>query len=183
MTIEIDFEILKDTQMSADDYLYLYIVYRKGFNYLSSLNLKPNLEQLQRSGFIKLGESPDQHEIQQAFIDLFTSDFDQMFAELVGLYPVKVETSTGIRVLHAIDPEAKSNRRTKTLYSKVVNQKKATHNHIMTCLKKQLLVQKDNLGYLQNLTTWVSQHTWEQYENLSEDDTRATTRPRITRSL
>lgn len=29
MKIEIEFDILRDTKMSADDYTYLYIVYKK----------------------------------------------------------------------------------------------------------------------------------------------------------
>ena len=76
MKIEIDFEMLKETKMSSDDFTYLFIIYRKGFNYLNSLNLKPNLEELERKGYIKIGESPDNHVIRQEFIDLFVSDFD-----------------------------------------------------------------------------------------------------------
>lgn len=48
MKINIDFEILTQTQMSADDFTYLFIIYRKGFNHLNNLNLKPNLEELQK---------------------------------------------------------------------------------------------------------------------------------------
>ena len=47
MKIEIEFDILKETKMSADDFTYLYIVYRKGFTLLNDLNLKPDLEKLQ----------------------------------------------------------------------------------------------------------------------------------------
>ena len=31
MNIEIDFEVLCQTEMSADDFVYLYIIYRKGY--------------------------------------------------------------------------------------------------------------------------------------------------------
>ena len=84
MKIELDFEILKETGMSADDYTYLYIVYRKGFNYLSTLNLKPNLTELQHKGYIKIGDSLGNHVIRQEFIDLFVSDFDAIL--LVGVF-------------------------------------------------------------------------------------------------
>ena len=90
MNIEIDFEVLRQTEMSADDFVYLYIIYRKGYNYLNDLNLKPNLDELQNKGYIKLGDTSDQHEIKQNFIDLFSSSFDQMFAELINKYPMKV---------------------------------------------------------------------------------------------
>ena len=110
MKVEIDFDVLKETKMSPDDFIYLYIIYRKGFNYLQQLNLKPNVEQLQSDGYVKLGETPENHTIRQNFIDLFVSDFDQMFAELVGTYPMKVNSpGRGIRILHAKDPDAKAN--------------------------------------------------------------------------
>ena len=183
MKIDIDFEILQETGMSADDFLYLYILHKENYNYLSNLNLKPNLDQLQNAGYIKLGETPDQHCIRQEFIDLFSSDFDQMFAELIATYPMKVTTSNrGVRVLHAKDPDAKANLKCKLRYKKVIGDKLYKHKHIIKCLNNQLKIERDNLGYLQNLETWINNHTWEKYENLDEYDTREIT-TRITRSL
>lgn len=184
MKVEIDFDVLKETKMSPDDFIYLYIIYRKGFNYLQQLNLKPNVEQLQSDGYVKLGETPENHTIRQNFIDLFVSDFDQMFAELVGTYPMKVNSpGRGIRILHAKDPDAKANDKCRNRYKKIINNKPYKHKHIMRCLNIQLKVERENLGFLQNLETWINNHTWEKYENLDENDTKDTTRPRITRSL
>ena len=184
MKVEIDFEILEATNMSADDFLYLYIIYRKGFNYLTQLNLKPNVEQLQVDGYIKLGEQPENHTIEQNFIELFVSNFDQMFAELLDAYPMKVDSpGRGIRILHAKDPNTKANEKSKNRYNKIINNKPYKHKHIMKCLQIQLKVDSDSLGFLQNLETWINNHTWEKYENLDENDTKDTTRPRITRSL
>ena len=184
MKVEIDFDILRETKMSADDFIFLYIIYRKGFNYLQQLNLKPNVEQLQTDRYIKLGQTPEHHTIRQDFIDLFVSDFDQMFAELVSTYPMKVDSpGRGIRILHAKDPDAKANDKCRNRYKKIINNKPYKHKHIMKCLNMQLKVERDNLGFLQNLETGINNHTWEKYENLDENDTKDTTRPRITRSL
>ena len=90
MMIEIDFEVLKSTKMSADDYIFLYIIYRKGFNYLNILNLKPNIDDLVQNGYLEKGESVENHRVTQEFINLFVSNFDQMFIELVNKYPWKV---------------------------------------------------------------------------------------------
>ena len=183
MNVNIDFEILKQTKMSADDFLYLYLLYRKEYEYIPNLNLKPNLDRLQTDGYIKLGETFDQHFIRQEFIDLFSSDFDQMFAELIGTYPIKVTTSNrGIRVLHAKDPNATTNLKCKLRYKKIVGGKLYKHKHIMKCLDNQLRIERDNLQYLQNLETWINNHTWEKYENLDENDT-GEIKSRITRSL
>ena len=106
MKVDIDFEMLQATQMSADDFLYLYIIYRKGFNYLDNLNLRP----------------------------------------------------------------------------KIVDNKPYKHKHIMKCLDNQLALERNKLGFLQNLETWINNYTWEKYENLNKDDTKDNT-TRITRSL
>jgi hypothetical protein len=183
MNVDIDFEVLEQTGMSADDYLYLYVIYKESYAYLNNLNLKPNLEKLQEDGYIKLGETPDQHFIRQEFIDLFSSNFDQMFAELIGNYPMKVMTTDrGVRVLHAKDPDSKANAKSKAKYKKIVGDKLYKHKHIMKCLDVQLTIERHNLAYMQNLETWINNHTWEKYENLDENDTRQETN-RITRSL
>ena len=188
MEMKIDFNVLKETGMSPDDYVYLYIIYRKGFTYLDSLNLKPNLVELQHKGYVKLGESPVNHTVRQEFIDLFISDFDAMFSELVATYPFKVMSpKRGVRVLHAIDPDAKSNKKAKDKYKRVVNDNAHKHRYIMKCLDKQLVVEKHNLGYLQNLEVWINNHTWEKYEDLNEqiqtENGEKGQRPRITRTL
>ena len=52
----------------------------------------------------------------------------------------------------------------------------------MKCLDTQLTMERNNLAYMQNLETWINNHTWEKYENLDENDTKQQTN-RITRSL
>ena len=48
----------------------------------------------------------------------------------------------------------------------------------------QLEVEKDSLGYMQNLETWLNNHTWEKYEDINYDDTKSTEETqRITRQL
>ena len=155
------------------------------FNYLNNLNLKPNLDKLEKDGYIKIGETPDTHVIRQEFIDLFISDFDSMFAELVSTYPMKVNSSSrGVRVLHAKDPDAMANKKAKIRYKKIVDNKLYKHKYIMNCLDKQLKIERNNLEYLQNLETWINNHTWEKYENLDENAIQKDSiQPRITRSL
>ena len=150
---------------------------------MTTLNLKPNLDELQTKGYVKLGETTDQHVVRQEFIDLFSNDFDQMFAELVGTYPMKVNSFRGgVRILHAKDPDAKANEKARNKYRKIIGTKAYKHKHIISCLNKQLAVERENLGFLQNLEVWINNHTWEKYENLEENDTKENT-TRITRSL
>lgn len=182
MHIEIDINLLLENDISADDYLALYALYRKGYKILGKLNLSPNWEDLQSKGFVKLGETVEEHIVRQQFIDLFSSDFDQMFVELLGKYPMKVQTRSGVRVLHAADPSAKANKRAKDRYRKVVGNKRFIHDKIMKLLDVQLKVERDRLEYLQNLEVWINNHTWEKYTNI--DSANGTeSENRITRKL
>ena len=105
---------------------------------------------------------------------------------LLYLIPDDVDEITtsnrGIRVLHAKDPDAKANLKCKLKYKKIVGDKLYKHKSIIKCLNNQLKIERDNLGYLQNLETWINNHTWEKYENINENDGRKTNK-RITRSL
>ena len=182
LEINIDIELLVENGISADDYLSLYCIYRKAFITLESLTLSPNWESLQNKSFVKLGGSPEQHVVRQEFIDLFSSDFDQMFNELLLVYPMKVTTkSGGVRILHASDPNCRANKRAKDRYRKVVVNKKHVHKKIMKLLAIQLQVDRDKLEFLQNLEVWINNHTWEKYANL--EDNGGNDKERITRRL
>ena len=44
MNVEIDFEVLEQTGMSADDYLYLYVIYKESYTYLNNLKEDKEIE-------------------------------------------------------------------------------------------------------------------------------------------
>lgn len=182
MQIEIDINLLLENDISADDYLALYALYRKGYKILGRLKLAPNWDSLQDKGFVKLGESIEEHIVRQKFIDLFSSDFDQMFVELLGRYPMKVQSKSGVRILHAADPNAKANKRAKDRYRKVVGNKRFIHDKIMKLLDVQLKVERGRLEYLQNLEVWINNHTWEKYTNIDSANA-GESETRITRKL
>jgi len=181
MQVQIDVNLLVENGISADDFLALYAIYRKGFKTLDKLKLNPNWDDLQSKGYVKLGESVEKHIIRQEFIDLFSSDFDQMFAELISTYPMKVSTNRGYRILHAADPNCKSNQKAKAKYSRIVGTKKFVHEKIMKLLKVQLRVERGKLEYMQQLEVWLNNHTWEKYINM--DENAGQSENRITRRL
>ena len=181
MQVQIDVNLLVENSISADDFLALYAIYRKGFKTLDKLKLNPNWDDLQSKGYVKLGDSVEKHIIRQEFIDLFSSDFDQMFAELISTYPMKVSTNRGYRILHAADPNCKSNQKAKAKYSRIVGTKKFVHDKIIKLLKVQLKVERDRLEYMQGLEVWLNNHTWEKYINIDENAEQSENR--ITRRL
>ena len=181
MQVQIDVNLLVENGISADDFLALYAIYRKGFKTLDKLKLNPNWDDLQSKGYVKLGDSVEKHIIRQEFIDLFSSDFDQMFAELISTYPMKVSTNRGYRILHAADPNCKSNQKAKAKYSRIVGTKKFVHDKIIKLLKVQLRVERGKLEYMQQLEVWLNNHTWEKYINM--DENAGQSENRITRRI
>jgi hypothetical protein len=188
MKIEIDLNLIKEINMSPDDFCALYLIWRKGYGYFQNVSLNPNWERLQQEGWVVCNTegitSVLNYQITEQFTDIFSCNFDSMFAELVATYPMKVASPTrGVRILHAKDPGSKSNLKSKKKYRKIVNNKKHKHKEIMLLLQKQLLIDKDNLGYLQNLETWINNHTWEKYEEIDINDATTTEQKRTTRLL
>jgi len=183
MTIELDLNLLKDTGLSADEYTALYLLYRKGYGYFDKLNLNFDWIILQTKGYVELdNENILNYSVTDKFTDLFSTSFDSMFSELISSYPMKVETKTGVRILHAANPDAKSNLKAKNRYRKIVGKKAHIHKRIILLLNKQLLIDRENLAYLQNLETWINNHTWEKYEDIDYNDNKQKPQ-RITRSL
>jgi len=178
MTIEIDLDLLKTTNLTPNEFIGLYLTLRKGYSYLDELTLDIDWTKLESKGYIDC----DNSEITDKFKKLFSNNFDVMFADLISTYPNRVHTSTSTRVLCAADPKAKTNLKAYKRYKTVVGNKLHVHNRIIKLLKVQLKIEEDNLGYMQNLETWINNHTWEKYENLNENDGKQSTK-RITRSL
>lgn len=174
MKIELDLRLLEETGLTIEEYSALYLVFRKGYNYLESMALSPNWEVLQEKGYVKLGTTVGDHVIRQEFVDLFSSDFENMFVQLLTKYPMKVNTDNGVRILRASSPDAKANLKSRNRYKKLVGNKPHVHRHILACLDKQLLLERDNLAYMQNLETWINNHTWEKYEDIDLNDARKT---------
>ena len=185
MKIEIDLALIEEHRLSPDDFVFIYTIWRKAFGYIGSIPLRIKAERLETDGWIIMDDENDHTKfiVTDKFLDLYRSDFDKMFDELVELYPFKVMSpGRGARVLRAKDPNAASNRKAKLRYRKLVANKPHKHKFIIKCLQTQLEHEKDNLGYMQNLETWINNHTWEKYEDINPTNTNEDVK-RITRKL
>ena len=184
MLVEINTEVLKKFGISADDFLYLYLLHAKANHVGKELDLKPNLQDLQTKGLIKLGDKPSEHIVRHEFLTIVEDDFDRMWSELVSHFPLKVMGASGLRMLRARDANAKTNQKAKRAYERYAGTDKTKHDHVMRCLKNELVHRKltSSLGYMQQLQTWVNNHTWEKYDTI--DNEKATRKSsRITRKL
>ena len=85
MKLEVDLKLLSESKLTPDDYVFLYVIWRKGFNYIDSVSFRIKATRLQDDGWIILNDDRDHTKfvVQQKFKDLFVSDVDKMFEELV----------------------------------------------------------------------------------------------------
>tara|TARA_R110001592_G_scaffold151745_1_gene378532 strand:+ start:603 stop:1157 length:555 start_codon:yes stop_codon:yes gene_type:complete len=184
MILEINTETLEKFGITADDFLYLYLLYSECYDLIEKLELKPNTNSLQTKGLIKLGEETQDHIIRQKFLDLFQTSFDQLWSELLSHFPIRVYNNGNTRVLRAKDAHAKANNKAKEKYKKILNGSKMLHDRIIKNLQSELVIRKssDSLGWMQMLPTWINNYTWEKYEDIEHEGSPEEKR-RITRKL
>lgn len=179
MNVEISTESLTNLCITADEYLYLYLLHHKAYDILATLSLNVDTETLQTKGYLKLGQEASAHTVREPFYSHLESPFSQMWSELLAHFPLKV----GSRVLRARDANAKANEKARTRYEKYLGGNAGKHKEVIKALLTELDMRRrdDSLKFMQQLTTWVNNHTWEKYIGL--DDEPTDTPSRITRQL
>ena len=91
-----------------------------------------------------------------------------MWTELLTYFPLRV----GSRVLRAKDSNAKANEKPRIRYEKYLNGNIGKHKEVIKALKTELDMRRhhNSLQFMQQLTTWVNQHTWEKYIGIDLSD-------------
>lgn len=182
MNIEISIKSLKNFGISADEFVYLKLLQACRHDVLSDLKLVVDLEDLQTKGYLKLGETVENHVVRSKFTNPSEVPFDAMWSELLSHFPLKVYVKGSVRVLRTKDPDAISNKDSKKKYKKYVKGDINRHRAVIEGLQNELDIRRkgDQMGYMQMLSTWINQCTWEKYLDLNDpkDNER-----RITRQL
>jgi hypothetical protein len=185
MVIEINLDKLSELSLSPDEFVYLTLLSRGAVDSLQ-LKLNINFEELQTNGWVKLGEE-GKAILRDKFVSSTVDNFTRMWHDLLSRYPIKVSSGNGIRLLRAKDPSSKANEKAKQKYQKIVKTDVIKHNFIMQCLERELDIRRraNSLGYMQMLETWLNNHSWEKYSDLSDTTSKQsdTESGRITRQL
>jgi len=184
MIVEISTQTLKEFGISANDYLYLYLLHSNAHDDLVDLTFKVDLEELQTKGFLKLGETAKDHIVRAQFFRASLTPFDQMWSELLSHFPLKViDPKSGVRLLRSKDPNAATNAQARKKYKKYVSSNPDKHKVVIKALQTELKIRRegDTMHFMQMLSTWVNQCTWEKYIGI--DDTNEQPKGRITRQL
>jgi hypothetical protein len=183
MVIEINLDSLEEMGLTPNEFVFLTMINQGADETDLVKKLDIDLELLQTNGWIKVWEGKTV--IRDKFTGKTSSDFDRMWHDLLSRYPLKVNANGGVRPLRAKDPDSKANEKSKARYQKVVKSDIIKHNYIMQCLERELAIRRrsNSLGFMQMLDTWINNHSWEKYSDLSESDSKSTEGGRITRQL
>lgn len=83
--MDLNIRLISENNLSPDEYVYLYIVYKNAQNLLDKVKLKYDPTDLQLRGWV------NENTVTEKFLDLFVSDVDAMFAELISIYLIELQ--------------------------------------------------------------------------------------------
>lgn len=165
MTIQLDLELLKSVGLSIAEFSALILIHKNQSVYIFEVCDEVDFDKLQEDGWLRIiGDDIESWAARGKFTDLVEDKIGKAWYELCSHMPFKVPGPSGPRALRAKDADAKSNDKAKKMYLSIVKNNKPLHDKIIKCVDIQ--VRTTDIGYLQNLETWIRQRTWEKYEDL-----------------
>ena len=155
--MNLDLTLLEEAGLRPDEFVYLECQrLRKDFS-----TLDVEAKSLEQRGYIKITDS--EIVLRKKYLELVEIDEDRSWREFCNTYPFKVLSSSGYRILHTQDPDASSNFKLKKKYLGIIKNKPTLHRKIVKATEIMLSRERRNLGYLQNLQTYINNYGWEKY--------------------
>lgn len=96
---------------------------------------------------------------------------DSSFWELFNMYPIKVPAKNGgYRTLRAGSESAKDTEVCIKRYTKAIKSREM-HDFVLECLELELAMRRksDSMQFMQELSVWLNQRTWEKYAPMLEE--------------
>lgn len=176
-SVTINLKSWKSTNLSIQEYVFLKLLVEKGYTFAdNTIKLtEAELSKLQLEGYIEVIDTPEAvlslptQKSTKLFIEA-DNKFEKYFEELYKAYPRKVvDKSGGIRILRAENLTSQDAEKCKKRYLMFLQDHPNDHTKVMEGLKTELRTRGvNNLGYMQNLETWIHQRTWEKYQDLGD---------------
>jgi hypothetical protein len=177
MIVEINTDFLINNKITADQFLLLSLILADKQSTLKDYYLMNGVDVAQISGDIKTLHD-------KGFIEGFvigTYDFNNLkatnfikrlfvdtdfFKEFEFTYPLKVIRSDG-----TVDYLRTDKSKAKMLYLGYTKAKKSIHDHILKCLKQEILYRERNgtMKFMKRMTSWLNAQEWEAFEDQIDD--------------
>lgn len=177
MLIQIETENLIKEKITPNDYIILKLLFDKNYEILKQLfnsDIMSNLIILENEGYLKVtcdeldwSKISTQVTLRQKTIDLFIVK-QTGFYEFWSKYPVKV----GSRVLKAQDIDSKEALMCRDKWNRITQKNPIKEALIIKGLEIELEIRRksNQLPYMQLVTTWLNQQTWEKYTHLINEE-------------
>jgi len=163
MKIVIDTEELKENNLSANEYLLLYIYLKN--NILNTTN-EEEINSLEKKGFLneKLFPTNLAKQLFRKPDDLW----EEKFIEFWKLYPAQA----GSRILKTVSSSSHQAENCRKRFRKSCYDDISNADKLIVGLKKQLAKLKGtrDFDYFQLVETWLNQGTWEKYLNIEVNE-------------
>jgi hypothetical protein len=183
MIVEVNIDTLLEKKLSPSQYTALCLLYNRQLTSLGALlDAFPNVreELIALEGYFLDRSGNDFVLNRSKVMELFDASEKDLFWEFFSTYPIKVPAVRGKgswRPLRPSSPDAKLTQACKVKYDSIVNNRQEVHKNIMKCLIAELNERKkaNSMSFMQELTVYLNQRTWEKYESIADENETLTT--------
>jgi hypothetical protein len=179
MLIQLETENLVKEKITPNDYIILKLLFDKNYDILKQLfdisSFNSYLIGLEDRGYLKLLTEENvewnilstQIALRQKTTDLFIVK-QTGFYKFWSIYPIKA----GSRVLKTGSVDSKEAIVCKQKWDRITHKNPLLEDQIIKGLEIELQIRKrsNSLEYMQLVTTWLNQQTWEKYVHLIEEE-------------
>lgn len=191
MTIELETQLLSRSNISANQYMLLYLLNKKHYDvlnmYLYAIDFKffeEDINDLIEKNYLrKYGYSTPLdirgYELTNTGMEIVTDNINDYFDEFLKEFPDKVYNNGVTRYLKS------DISRCRAKYNRLTKGKRHLHEHITKCLRFEIALRErtNNMGYFKKLPTWLDSEEWKAYEKDAYDTLTTETQEQYGSSL
>ena len=183
--MNVEIEKLITLKLAPSEYCILALIYERQYHLLKGLfDLglinEEDFESLETKRYVKLlGAFSDVIDFEVIVLResgklLFKIDQNEKFLALFTRYPVKVNTSSGPRILRPANSDTKEGKICLEKWQKIVGNDPNLPDLMIKCLDKQLQMERNKLEYMQQFIVWINKRTYERYIPFLKEETNKT---------
>lgn len=100
-----------------------------------------------------------------------------LFEKFISIYPTRILTPTGTRILSPASVKSKQARKLKRKWNLATNKDPELQEHVIKCLEAEVkLRERENkMEFMRGIETWLNNATWEDYAYLLDEDLSTST--------
>jgi hypothetical protein len=174
MIVETDINLLRYHQISANQYIFCYLLYMKKYDILNAYltahnfsNFEIEIEQLMTMGLLSRFDYATRLDIKgytltDKCLEMLSTSSMDLFDEFLSEFPSKVIRSEGNADF------LKSNvAKCRLKYKAITKGKRHIHEHVLDCLRYELELKQasNSMRFMKKLPNWLESEEWKAYED------------------